>query len=183
MKYDFNEQLSFSTNECQLETDAALLSAYFPNVASVKKTDAAQDKAGIDYIVTLDSGATIAVDVKTRSKMRISLKDKNNPPLAIETWSQSWPHGEHKNVPGWTFDGRKKCDYIMYKFDKTDTDMVFVLPFQQLRKASMNHYHEWMAKYKEHDQRQKAAGYISKCLFVPASEVVNAVRETFAATI
>ncbi len=180
MQYEFFERLNMSMQGLQLETDIKTLKAYFPDVADVRKTDIEEDKSGIDYVVTLKSGVEIGVDVKTRDK-GCSKFWKNGPEIALETWSQFWPdYAKCQNQIGWTVDSRKRCHYIMFKFDKSDSDAVYILPFQQLNKAFRKHMREWdKAGYRRARQTQRTAEYYSECMFVPAKVVMEAVKEEF----
>lgn len=162
-----------------METDKKTLEKYFPDVLDVKKTDAADDRNGIDYIVTLQSGVEIGVDVKTRDK-GCSKYWRNGPELALEVWSQKWPKSiPRKNAVGWTCDSNKRCEYIMFKFDRTDSETVYILPFQQLNKAFRRNMRKWYDTFKHDEQRQRTAYYVSECVFVPATVVINAVKNEF----
>lgn len=181
MQYDFFERLAMSTEALQLETDMSTLKAYFPDVVDVRKTDIAEDKSGIDYIVTVESGVEIGMDVKTREK-GCSRYWKNGPELALETWSQKWPRYKNlKNKVGWTVDGRKRCQYIMFKFDPSDCDIVYIFPFWQLSKAFRRNVQTWYKQYPHAYQEQTQAEYKSECVFVPANVVMDAVKKEFTA--
>lgn len=178
-EYDFHERLEMSMEAMQMETDKSTLENYFPDALAVRKTDTEEDKSGIDYVVTLKSGVEVGVDVKTRAK-GCSRFWKNGPELALEDWSQKWPDGSpNKNKPGWTCDSGKKCEYIMFKFDIEDSNKVYILPFQQLNKAFRSNYKDWRDKYRKEWQRQKTANYKSRCIFIPAKVVVDAVKAEF----
>lgn len=179
MQYDFSERYNMSTQTEQLETDIATLRAYFPDVADVKKTDAAYDKRGIDYIVTLKSGAKIGVDVKTREK-GCSRYWENGPEIALETWSQKWPdYEDRQNKVGWTIDTNKRCHYVMFKFDPSDSTIVYILPFQQLNMAFRRNKDVWYSTYHHAYQTQAQANYESECIFVPVDVVIEAVKNEF----
>lgn len=180
-KYGFTEQLNMSTERLQLETDAGILMRYFPCVSEVTKTDEETDKSGIDYIVKLKGGSEIGVDVKTRAK-GCSKFWKNGPELALEWWSQKWPQGSgRQNKPGWTSDLNKRCQYVMFKFDEADSKKVYILPFHQLNIAFRKNALAWRDKYRYEIQAQKNADYKSSCLFIPASIVLEAVKNEFVA--
>ena len=182
MAYDFRTQLEFSTGSRQIDLDSRALKAYFLNVESVDKTDPEIDKTGIDYIVTLKTGVQITVDTKTRWK-GCSRYWKEGPELALEIWSQKWPPGSgREDVVGWTIDTRKQCDYIMFRFDPSDCKQYYILPFQQLNRATRHNYKEWEHRYGgQQRQMQTRADYYSTCIFVPAYNVMNAVKREFEA--
>lgn len=183
-RYDFYDCLKMSTESRQLETDKETLKRYFGNaVQEVIKTDVELDKTGIDYIVVLKSNVKIGVDVKTRTK-GCSKYWKNGAEFALEVWSQRYQGAiTERDKKGWTLDEKKQCDYVMFKFDKTDCDLVYVLPFQQLRKAFQKNIKPWINSYRHEWQRQRTAEYKSACVFVPASVVCEAVKSTFAGTL
>ncbi len=179
MRYDFDERLRMSMGAAQLETDKKTLEAYFSDVLSVEKAGKHDDRAGIDYVVTLQGGARIAVDVKTREK-GCSRYWTDGPELALELWSQKYPPGSKKeNRPGWTRDSHKRCHYVMFKFDREDWAAAYILPFQQLNRAFRENLGEWYLLYPHAEQCQAGADYMSECVFVPADVVMEAVQRVF----
>ena len=180
MQYEFFERLNMSMQGLQLETDINTLQAYFPDVSCVQKTNIQQDKSGIDYIVTLKTGVQIGVDVKTRDK-GCSKYWNNGPEIALEIWSENWPDwAKRENKVGWTVDSTKRCDYVMFKFEPTDSKLVYIMPFQQLNKAFRKHMREWDKRgYRRAKQKQKNAAYYSECMFVPVKVVIDAVKNEF----
>lgn len=183
MEHDFYEDLKMSYESCQLETDQETLKQYFENTISVEKTKPAVDKTGIDYYVKLQNGKKIGVDVKTR-RQGVSRYWTSEPDLTIEKWSQFWGGNyDKRNKWGWTVDTEKQCDYIMYKFDKSDCDKVFIYPFHQLAKAANRNGPKWEATYGLKSVDQSSAGYVTKCVFVPVSEVSEAVKREFTGTL
>ena len=139
----------------------------------MEKTGAEEDKKGVDYIVTLEGGARIRVDAKRRRKGASKSWTKHDEPeLAIETWSVITPDGHRKK--GWTFNTEKECDLILYVFDPEDTDKYYLIPFPLLRQAAINNLVTWDYRYGQRTQR--SLGWKSKCMMVPASVVINAVK-------
>lgn len=182
MTYDFDECLKMSMRSLQLETDKRTLQHYFPDAVEVVKASADLDRTGIDYIVHLASGVEIYVDVKTRNSGCSAYWKDDEPELALEIWSQRYPRLEkrdERNKWGWTCDLHKKCHYVMFKFDPSDSEAVYIVPFQQLRIAFRHRLPQWMDRYPHPWQGQRTAGYLSQCVFVPADIVLDAIRHEF----
>ena len=164
---NFYEKLSYSLGE-QQRVDSELLKTCIPNCVSVKKTDTATDKTGIDYVARLDGGAEIYIDAKTRLP-GCSKYWNGEPELAIETWSVV----EGRKI-GWTFSKKTNVDYILYTFPKEDYAGYFLLPFQLLRSAAKRCYYEWERLYPKHYQANN--GYKSEALFIPASVILAEIQ-------
>jgi hypothetical protein len=171
-RYDFQAKLS----ESQIshgEKYEEVIKRLLPGVISVEKTEVDVDKTGIDYITTLRKGAEIGIDLKVRAK-GCSAHWANGEELALEIWSVC-PNNRNKGIAGWTLDEAKKTDYTMHVFHKTDSNKIFLLPFQLLRKSFVNNFGIWNKRYKK--AKQDSGGWQSECLFVPARVVVDAIRQ------
>lgn len=166
---DFFKKLRYSLGE-QQKFDKDILKNHIPFCVSVEKTDTETDKTGIDYVATLRGGAKIYIDAKTREP-GCSRYWKGEPELAIETWSVV----EHR-ITGWTFKESSQVDYILYTFPEQDCKEYFFIPFQSLRKASIDNWHKWTSEYKRKKQVNRT--YHSEAMFIPASVVLDAVQET-----
>ena len=164
---NFYEKLSYSLGE-QQRVDSELLKTCIPNCVSVKKTDTATDKTGIDYVARLDGGAEIYIDAKTRMP-GCSRYRKGEPELAIETWSVV-----EKKIPGWTFNEKSDVDYILYTFPKEDYAGYFFIPFQLLRSASIRCYPDWRKRFPKHYQQNN--GYTTEAMFIPADVILAEVK-------
>lgn len=175
-EYDFNADLQFSLGE-RLSVDVALLKNVIPNCVSVEKTPEKLDRSGIDYIATLDGGALVYIDAKTRRKGAKRTWTNGIPRLALELWSRRPEKFEGQIVtpgkPGWTVSRSTQCDMILYTFDKSDTDLFYLIPYQHLRMAFQKHFQEWKSIYPCKIQKNK--GYESEAMFVPAPIVLSAV--------
>lgn len=168
----FTEDLEFSQGG-RMQTDMDILRQSVRKCVSVEKTGAEEDKKGVDYIVTLEGGARIRVDAKRRRKgASKTWRRREEPELAIETWSVITPDGRRKK--GWTYNTEKECDLILYVFDPEDTDKYYLIPFPLLRQAAINNLIEWDCRYKQRTQR--SLGWKSKCMMVPATIVIEAVK-------
>ncbi len=174
--HDFGEMLDFSRGVRE-QTDVATLLNMIPGAVEVKKTDEDKDRKGIDYIVTLRGGAEINIDGKARQP-GTSQWWRNGPELALEKWSVL-PGGKYQ-IPkeraktGWTLNEASDSDMILFTFDESDTDECYLVGFQHLRKAFRVHITDWYAQYKVDTQDSKA--WQSECVFVPAEEVLKAIK-------
>ena len=174
------ERLAFSRGEREV-FDKDLLMKAIPSCINVEKTDEATDRAGIDYIAMLRGGAKINIDAKTRDKYSSRFWHYGEPELALERFSvcpSDDPNGQ--GIIGWTLSETSNVDMILYTFDRYDTDMVYLIPFQHLRMAFWNNGAKWVNKYGYKFQRSEKKeyrnkGWKSQAVFVPASVVLQAV--------
>jgi len=179
MTYDFQERLEFSKGSRQT-TDAATIMQLLDGCASVDSATTEMDKRGVDYIARLRGGANVFVDAKTRSK-GCSKYWQGQPELAIEKWSVM-PGGKFETrtgKAGWSLDEAKLCHMILYTFDPSDSELAFLIPFQSLRMAARRMINDWMGRFKV--DVQTSGGWQSQAVFVPASEIIMAMEETYSA--
>jgi len=141
--------------------------AAFPNFAGMiyVADDGWAQRGGIDRVITLSSGKTVAVDEKSRSK--------NYPDILWEYWSVE---GKTK---GWCAKDLA-CDYIAYAFVPSKT--CYLLPALQLRKAWIRHRLKWvdLGKKEENGFRIVRAindGYVTVSVAVPIRESLDAIRD------
>jgi len=174
--YSFAERLLFSYSRIQ-ETDIGTIMAMIPGCASVEKTGPEADKRGVDYIAHLTSGRELMIDAKTRSAGCRRYWESGEPELALERWSVMPGTG---NCPagkvGWTLNSAKSTDAVLFTFDRSDTPMAYLLPFQHLRKAFRDCGAEWLARYGPYAYQTTDGWYRGACLFVPANIVLDGVR-------
>ena len=165
--YDFKERLEFSHSGDVV----SILQKYFSaqHCIDIQKTDIETDKKGIDYIVKLDKGAEIGIDVKRREKGASRYWQYGEAELAIENWSVCPPNGKI----GWSFSRETNVDYILYVFDKSDCEKSYLLPFQLLRMAARANWFSWSDKYLI--ARQSSGTWESEAMFVPASVLLKAI--------
>lgn len=167
MMHDFYEKLEYSLGE-QEQFDIGLLRHIIPGCQSVTKTNVETDRSGIDYIATLRRGAQINIDAKTRERGASRFWTHGEPELALEIWSVV-------NIKtGWTLDEKSNVDYILYTFDRADTNKFYFLPFQLLRSAFVNNYDNWRSTYIVKKQRNYS--WTSEAVFVPASVVLSEIN-------
>ena len=167
---DWDKKLQFSLNGQPFDTE--LLKEHITGCVSVRKTDVATDKTGIDYIAELKDGARLGIDAKTRMKGASSYWKYGVPELAVEIYSKYYREKEMR-VIGWTLSERTGVDYILYTFDPADTDRYFFIPFQLLRLATIHNGHEWAERYGI--KKQWSNNWTSTSIFVPAPAVLRAV--------
>ena len=164
-EYDFQERLKFSMSFVQ--SDIEIIKRFLPYCKDVIKTAEDLDRKGIDYVAELECGATVFVDVKTRQKGCSKYWKNKIPELALEIWSVC-----DKKI-GWTLSRKSNVDYILFRFDNSDSEKVYFLPFQTLRAAFIRHGHEWTTKYRVEQQFNKT--WRSECVFVPVNIVIEAM--------
>lgn len=168
---DFYQCLEYSLGSRQ-EFDISLLISHIPDCVSVEKTDVETDKSGIDYIATLRDGSQVTIDAKTRKAGATRYWKHGEPELALERYSVV-----EKKIVGWLLkDSKTHPDYILYTFDRRDTDKYYFIPYLLLRKVAYRNGRIWRDTYGL--TKQPNHGYYSDAIFVPASVVLKAVYAT-----
>jgi len=181
-EHGFLERLQFSRGVREA-SDIETLKRIIPGCISVKKTTTEQDKEGVDYIATLRRGTEIYIDAKTREKNASRWWKHGEPELACEIWSVM-PGGKFNTpkehaITGWTLSESKKTDLILYTFDESDCQECFIIGFQHLRMAFIQHFAEWKKRFKVKNQTSYNGSikWESSAVFVPVSHVLNAICE------
>jgi hypothetical protein len=144
-----------------------------PGCVSVVATDLETDKSGTDYVATLRRGSIINIDLKMRSKAGMYWTDGAEE-IALEVWSVM-PHCGARGKVGWTLDESKTTHYTLHVFDPVDSDRIFLLPFQLLRKAFRANCKIWCDRYRT--AIQSSGAWRSQCVFVPADVVMAAIGD------
>ena len=176
--YEFSERLIFSQGE-RGEKAIKILRNVFPDCIDVRKTDEQTDKKGVDYIVKLKGGAEIGIDIKARDKGVAKYWKNGEEDLLIETWSV-YPEEKNEGVLGWTLSDKKATNYVLYMFDETESNKYYLLPFQLLRKASLNNIDKWKNEYKvKYACTKNPVGdnWRTQFICVPASVVLEAINQ------
>lgn len=154
-----------------------LLTGAINKCVDIIKTDVDTDKnGGYDYDATLQDGAHVYIDAKAREKGASRYWKNGEPELALELWSVVPENGRPGKI-GWTLSTKSDVDLILYTFDKADSDMYYLLPFQPLRMAFQKNGPEWVKAYGKKKQTSNGGQWKSAACFVPASVVLNAVME------
>jgi len=173
--YAFDERFAFSRG-VRGTYDVETIRALVPSAIKVEKTNEIDDRAGTDYVVHLRKGATLRVDAKARDR-GASRYWRHGPEVALETWSVM-PGGRYDMRPdqaraGWTLTEAKNVDLILFTFDPTDCDEVFMVGFPLLRLAFARFYGRWMGEFPP--QVQNSGRWESQCVFVPIDRVFEAM--------
>lgn len=168
---NWDEKFSYSLS-AQQQFDMSLLKRHIPNCVEIRKTPPEMDKNGIDYVATLENGAEIYIDGKTRTPGASRYWKNGVPELALELWSV-----KESRKKGWAVSTACNVDYILFTFDKQDCDKYFFIPYQLLRKAFMEHGRTWCELYQRKTQASYGHGakWHSEAVFVPAPIVLQAV--------
>jgi hypothetical protein len=172
--YDFATMLEYSRGVRE-STDIETIQRMIAGCTGVQKTDEATDRAGVDYIATLRRGTEILIDAKTRTA-GCSRWWTKGPELALELWSVR-PEQGISGKTGWTANEASPVDYILFTFDESDSDQVFLYPFQLLRIAFRRNYHIWKKQGYKTDI-QDSGRWTSECIFVPEIVVWTSVRKS-----
>ena len=167
---DFNTDFQFSLGERE-QFDISILQRVISKCVTVEKTTEELDRKGIDYIATLENGAEIYIDAKTRRTVRCV---DGSPELALEIWSVK-PTNGNKGKIGWTLNTETNVDMILYTFPKDKWEYFYLIPFQFLRMAFQANGREWMKKYRR--SVQENGTWQSECMFVPAHVVLDSVSK------
>lgn len=176
----FRKKKIYSLGENE-SRDINILKNLFPDSIDIIKTCEKEDlETGVDYKVILNDSVTINVDGKTREKGSSKFWKYGYPELALETWSVK-ESSERKGKIGWTLDNEKDLDYILYTFYPSDSNLIFFLPFQQLKMLFVKKMKDWENKYGLMTQQSYDgwSGWESECIFVPYTEVLSEMRSTF----
>jgi len=180
--HSFSQKFEFSLGSQQL-LDVAILKNCISDCVSVIKTEEVLDRSGIDYVAHLSGGALINIDAKTREPGASKYWRYNEPELALETWSVV-PDRTHSGKCGWTLNTASQVDYILYTYDRADTDKFYLLPFQFLRTVFARNEEAWSKKYMRKRQESKEyKGWYSEAIFVPASIVISKINEVMTGNI
>lgn len=177
--FSFAVQLDFS-HGTHGGTDEETIRRLLTGCTSVRQAVRAEERRGIDYVATLRRGAEVNVDKKARTK-GCSSWWQNGPEFALEIWSVV-PKGWQKlgdpgrGVTGWTLNEGKDTDLVLFTYDPADTELCYLVAFQPLRIAFHRHLRAWWPKYRHAPQHTQEGDYLSMCLFVPASVVLDAIR-------
>jgi hypothetical protein len=130
---DFDTDLQFSLANRDEPFWIAVFRKAFPNmVSSVLCENMAQQRAGIDRIITLSSGDLVRVDQKLRRKVYSD--------IALEVVSVDRP----VEKPGWIMKDLA-IDYLAYAF--LPTQRCYMYPWLLLRRAWLLCGRRWEAEY------------------------------------
>jgi len=168
MSHNFAESLARSHAQARAPWWREVYATAFPgfSVMSSVHNDGWAQRAGIDRVITLESGRTVTVDEKVR--------DKAWPDILWEYWSN-----RERKVAGWCAKDMA-CDYIAYAFIPTKT--CYLLPALQMRKAWNTHGDEWINKAQTYTDGYRIVDadngtYTTRSVAVPITISLSAIQE------
>jgi hypothetical protein len=131
--HNFARSLAASNEQADNPIWFEVYTKAFPSLESIAcvRQDGWAQRGGIDRVLVLGSGKTLAVDEKVR------FKDYGD--ILLEVFSDY-----DRRTPGWV--GKDlACDYIAYAV--IPLKVCYLLPFQTLRRAWQANRIEWVKKY------------------------------------
>lgn len=171
----FAADLRWSRGRIEQRDMDTLRALFGPSCVSVEKTAIDEDRAGVDYVVTLRRGATVHVDAKARKPGASRYWRYGEPDLQLESYSVLPMPDLPKGKPGWVLDESRNVDLFLFTYDADDTTDVYVIPSQLLRMAFRRNYNAWRREYDVFVQ--SSGSWRSECFFVPKSIVAAAVSD------
>ena len=147
----------------------------FAGASDVVKATDREDRSGVDWWAVIPGRGRVGIDLKARQS--IDLGD-----LALETWSVC-PTSSSPGRIGWARDHTKRCDYILFYFEKTGRHAL--LPFPMLCSVFSAEWVNWSGwdypfpRHRQTTTRQGVNAYESECLFVPADFVWSAITTRY----
>lgn len=134
MIHNFDDDLAFSeVASCEAFWDAVYRKA-FPNLVSHMPCpgDFASQRMGIDRIILLSNGKTLAIDEKKRREV-------------YDDVLLEYVSADTTGAPGW-IEKDLAIDYLAYAF--MPTQRVYLYPWPQLRRAWLHHKEDWLRRHK-----------------------------------
>jgi hypothetical protein len=149
-----------------------ILLEQFPGAVDVTKSETAEDKHGVDYWVHLDNGKRLSVDLKSRNDDPVEKFGEDDVTLEVSSVSG-------KKV-GWTLDGNKQCDFILFFFKPTKR--FILLPFPQLLAVAKSNMETWKRKYTVWPQKSvfnDGNSWTSEHIYLPRDELLDAIKRRY----
>lgn len=173
LEYGFNDRLRMSQGVAANADVRSALLAEIPGAVNVYAAHSSNDRQGVDWWVEMSTARHLAVDAKVR-ETDWAATHPNEDDVALETWSVV-----EKNIPGWTRDANKRCDYVLWLWK--DTGRFCLVPFPMLCRVFEFQWQNWASKYKTARQFTPRAngGYHSECVFVPRRELWASIYRRF----
>jgi hypothetical protein len=165
--HDFRTSLQKSHDQADAPWWFEVYKTAFPDMRACVnvRQDGWAQRGGIDRVITLASGKTLAVDEKVR--------EQDWPDIALEYWSDV----EHR-IPGWVAKDLA-CDFIAYAFVPSQT--CYLLPFQTLRAAWRKNGAAWVRDFQP-PIKARNNGYTTICVGVPTDILLQALGDAMAIT-
>lgn len=170
--FGFQEEFDFSAGHAPEPDDTFnFLRHKIPNYHRVRKAATENDRSGCDYYIERRRLPSLGVDLKLRRHDFSIDPPRFADDLALETWSVI-----ESQIPGWTRDPSKACDYILWFWK--DTGRFYICPFPPLCSVFMEKWQEWRKLYRTETQRTEGrTSWRSECVFVPRRVVEEAITE------
>ena len=165
LEYGFEERLAMSSGVAASADVRSILLKHIPGAVNAHQAATVNDRQGIDWWEEMSTAKHLAVDAKVREQ-DWAARNPHEDDLALESWSVV-----EKQVPGWTRDVNKKCDYVLWLWK--DTGRFCLVPFPMLCGVFSRRWQSWRVDYKTRQQHTPRAngGYHSECVFVPRREL------------
>jgi hypothetical protein len=157
--HDFQERLECSHAYADAPWWLSVYRTAFPGLAAAVsvRDDGWAQRAGIDRLLTLNTGRTITVDEKVRER------DWND--ILLERWSN-----EEWRTPGW-IQKPLACEFIAYAF--VPSAKCYLFPTLTLQRAWRLHGREWVETCREVRAQNKS--YWSVSVAVPIEQLLAAM--------
>lgn len=172
-EYGFGERMAMSSGVSAVADVRSILLAQIPGAVSVSAAAPVNDRQGVDWWVEMSSARHLAVDAKVREQDWAASHPLEDD-LALETWSVV-----EKQIPGWTRDHSKRCDYVLWLW--ADTGRFCLVPFPMLCRVFSDKWPAWVRSHKTRRQftPRESGGYHSECVFVPRRELWAEIYRQF----
>lgn len=159
--HEFNESLAKSQAQANAPWWLDVYRKAYPNLVSAVcvRDDGWAQRGGIDRVLTLESGKTLAIDEKVRGE--------DWPDILLEYWSSY-----ESKTPGWIAKDLA-CDVIAYAFIPSKT--CYLLPFLTLRQAWRLNHKTWVSQYKRVEAENP--GYTTVSVPVPMDVLFKSLSD------
>lgn len=163
MTHNFRDQLEFSQEASEESFWNAIYCKAFPSMVSHMPCpgDTASQRMGIDRIILLGNGRTLAIDEKKRKKDRSD--------ILLEYVSNT-----KTGAPGW-IEKDLAIDYLAYAF--MPSKRVYLFDWCMLQRAWGYFGNQWKRKYNLPPAKNE--GYDTLSVAVPIPELRSAVSRSF----
>jgi hypothetical protein len=180
MMHNFYERLAFSEGVALEQGLIEHLLDSIPGSIRIVRADEPDDKSGVDYWIERRGLPPVGIDVKHRDIDPI--ERWNSDDACIETTSvyggppkPPWLD-ENRRKPGWTIDGSKRTDLIVYTWPAPQGHRRFwVLYFPHLCRAAQENWRQWARQYGEKPAMND--GYLTLCVYPPRRVIAEAMRK------
>lgn len=159
MIHDFATDLEFSNEASEEAFWDAVYRKAFPNLVNHMPCpgDFASQRMGIDRIILLSNGKTLAIDEKKRREV-------------YDDVLLEYVSADTVNTPGW-IEKDLAIDYLAYAFMPIQT--VYLYPWPQLRRAWLHNKPDWLRTYKTISANN--GSYRTLSVAVPLNDLRRAV--------